>query len=70
MCTLRRSFIDDMPLTFSLSGDDLETGLGTPPGALEDQVRTVPIISLAIWDPDLGISALKNRCSGVCGSPQ
>lgn len=48
MCTLRRSFIDDMPLTFSSSGDDLETGLGTPPGALEDQVRTAPIISLAI----------------------
>ena len=48
MCTLRRSFIDDMPLTFNSSGDDLETGLGTPPGALEDQVRTAPIISLAI----------------------
>lgn len=59
-----------MLLTFGLSGDDLETGLGTPPGALEDQVRTAPIISLPVWNPDLGIRALENCCSGVCRSPQ
>ena len=48
MCTLRHPFLDDMPLTFVLSGDDLEATLGTSAGTLEDQVRTTPILSLAI----------------------
>jgi hypothetical protein len=48
MCTLRRPFLHDMPLTFVLLGDDLEVGLGTPPGVLEEQVRNTPIISLAV----------------------
>lgn len=47
MCMLRHPFLDHLPLTFVLSGDDLETGLGTPSGALEEQVRTTPILSLA-----------------------
>jgi hypothetical protein len=47
MCMLRCPFLD-LPLTFVLSGDDLETGLGTPAGALEEQVRATPVLSLGI----------------------
>jgi len=47
MCTLRCSFFR-RHVSDVLLGDDLEVGLGTPPGVLEDQVRTTPILSLAI----------------------
>lgn len=47
-------------------GDDLEAGIGSPPGTLEEQVRSIPVVFAVSRPNQNSRTALEDCCSWLC----